>query len=206
MIRQDPQNPEEPFGLESAFNAISDFVTVHNNEFTIIRANKSLCNFLGIAPDRIIGQKCYAVFHDQDSPWPECPHMKAVERKAPVTEMIESNPLGIPILVTCSPLLDDTGNVAGTVHVARDVSRQKLEAMEKEDLILELKKSLLEVQKLKGIVPICTSCKRIRDDKGYWHQIERFISENSQLDFSHGICPDCARILYPDLDLKLLNI
>jgi hypothetical protein len=52
---------------------------------------------------------------------------------------------------------------------------------------------------LRGIIPICSSCKRIRDDKGYWHQVEVYISEHSEADFSHGICEECARKLYPEV-------
>lgn len=58
-----------------------------------------------------------------------------------------------------------------------------------------------EVKILRGLLPICTSCKKIRDDKGYWKQIEFYLSENSEAKFSHGICPDCVKKLYPDLTL-----
>ena len=57
---------------------------------------------------------------------------------------------------------------------------------------------LSEIQTLRGILPICASCKKIRDDKGYWNQIEAYISDHSEAQFSHGICPDCAKKLYPE--------
>jgi len=63
----------------------------------------------------------------------------------------------------------------------------------------ELKKTLDHVKTLKGLIPICSGCKKIRDDSGYWQQIEAYISEHSDADFSHGICPDCIKRLYPDL-------
>jgi hypothetical protein len=63
----------------------------------------------------------------------------------------------------------------------------------------ELTKTLDEVKTLKGIIPICASCKKIRDDSGYWNQIELYIKEHSDADFSHSICPDCVKKLYPDL-------
>jgi CheY-like chemotaxis protein len=62
----------------------------------------------------------------------------------------------------------------------------------------ELEEALSRIKKLQGLLPICASCKSIRDDKGYWNQIEVYIQEHSGADFSHGICPDCARRLYPD--------
>jgi hypothetical protein len=70
---------------------------------------------------------------------------------------------------------------------------------EKSEAIIELNKALEEVKTLSGFLPICASCKKIRDDKGYWNQIEAYISEHSEAEFSHGICPECAQSLYPDL-------
>ncbi|NOY70294.1 MAG: DUF3365 domain-containing protein [Deltaproteobacteria bacterium] len=65
-------------------------------------------------------------------------------------------------------------------------------------LINKLEKSLEEVKTLKGFIPICSSCKKIRNDGGYWEQIEKYISERSDAEFSHGICPDCMEKLYPE--------
>ncbi len=70
--------------------------------------------------------------------------------------------------------------------------------MELRDLNKDLKKALAEIKTLRGIIPICANCKKIRDDKGYWNQIERYIAEHSEAEFSHGICPDCKKELYPD--------
>jgi hypothetical protein len=79
--------------------------------------------------------------------------------------------------------------------------RMKMEA-EREKLIQELQKALAEVKKLSGFLPICASCKKIRDDKGYWNQIEEYIRTHSEAEFSHGLCPDCTRKLYPDFRKK----
>lgn len=63
----------------------------------------------------------------------------------------------------------------------------------------ELEKALSEIKTLSGILPICSHCKKIRDDKGYWNQIEAYIREHSEAEFSHGICQECAKKLYPDI-------
>ncbi len=55
-----------------------------------------------------------------------------------------------------------------------------------------------KIKTLKGMVPICANCKKIRDDKGFWNQLEVYITEHSEAEFSHGICPECARELYGD--------
>ena len=68
--------------------------------------------------------------------------------------------------------------------------------------IADLEKALHEIKTLRGILPICASCKNVRDDKGYWRQIESYISSHSSAEFSHSICPECAKKLYPDMDIK----
>jgi PleD family two-component response regulator len=70
---------------------------------------------------------------------------------------------------------------------------------EKEKLIAELQQALAKVKTLSGLIPICSSCKKIRDDKGYWNQIETYIRQRSDADFTHSICPKCAKMLYPGL-------
>jgi DNA-binding response OmpR family regulator len=63
----------------------------------------------------------------------------------------------------------------------------------------QLRQALDEIQLLRGILPICSSCKKIRNEDGYWEQIETYIRDRSEVDFSHGICIDCARKLYPEI-------
>ncbi len=70
--------------------------------------------------------------------------------------------------------------------------------MERKKLIQELQDSLAKVKLLSGLIPICANCKKIRDDKGYWNQIESYIKEHSEAVFSHGICPECLKKLYPE--------
>jgi hypothetical protein len=70
---------------------------------------------------------------------------------------------------------------------------------EKEELIEELQRAFQEVKTLRGFLPICANCKKIRNDEGYWQQIEGYIQEHSEAVFSHGICPACADLLYPEL-------
>lgn len=78
------------------------------------------------------------------------------------------------------------------------IERQQAEA-ERIRLIEELKRALAQVKTLRGLLPICAGCKKIRDDSGYWNQIEVYIMQHSDAQFSHGLCPDCLRRLYPGL-------
>lgn len=82
-----------------------------------------------------------------------------------------------------------------------DISERKAAETEREKLISELKNALDQVKKLSGLLPICSICKKIRDDEGYWNQIESYIQEHSEARFSHSICRDCARKYYSDYDI-----
>jgi len=79
-------------------------------------------------------------------------------------------------------------------------ARSKVER-ERERIIVKLQNALLEVKTLSGLLPICSHCKKIRDDKGYWNQLEAYIHEHSDARFSHGICQECAKKYYPDFDI-----
>jgi len=91
---------------------------------------------------------------------------------------------------------DEVGELARTFYSMIEKRRQ-IEA-EREELIRNLQQALEKVKLLSGFLPICTSCKKIRDDKGYWNQIESYISNYCDVEFSHGVCPECAKKLYPD--------
>ncbi len=80
----------------------------------------------------------------------------------------------------------------------RDITPRTLVEAKRENLILELKKALSEIKTLSGLLPICAYCKKIRNDHGYWEQIEGYIKKRSLADFSHGICPECMKKYYPN--------
>ena len=79
----------------------------------------------------------------------------------------------------------------------RDITRRRQAEEAREKLIGELEDALEKIKKLSGLLPICASCKSIRDDEGYWQRIEQYISEHSEANFTHGICPECIKKLYP---------
>jgi PAS domain S-box-containing protein len=97
-----------------------------------------------------------------------------------------------------SVIRDENGAVIGAIETIRDISDRKQQEEEREKLIQELQTALSQIRKLSGMLPICASCKKIRDDKGYWQQVEAYISTHSDVQFSHSVCPECARKLYPE--------
>jgi PAS domain S-box-containing protein len=81
----------------------------------------------------------------------------------------------------------------------RDITERKRMEEEREKLIRELQDALANIKTLRGLLPICSYCKKIRDDKGYWNRIESYIQDHSGAEFTHGMCPECLKNLYPDL-------
>jgi len=85
-----------------------------------------------------------------------------------------------------------------TCLILRDITDRKAADAERERLIAELQDAMGRVKSLSGLLPICASCRKIRDEKGAWHNLEAYIRNHTEADFSHGICPDCRRTLYPE--------
>jgi PAS domain S-box-containing protein len=97
---------------------------------------------------------------------------------------------------------DEKGIPTKITGIIQDITERKQAEAKREALIEKLQKALEEVKTLRGILPICSYCKKIRNDQGYWKQIETYIHEHSEAQFSHGICKDCAKEHYPDYDLN----
>ncbi len=136
---------------------------------------------------------------------------------------ISENPqkIGIQIDLPASKELSDLGSAFNSMSSQLKEEREQLEkriskrtqelresknALEKElelkeNIICDLEKAMSEIKTLSGLLPICSHCKKIRDDKGYWNQIESYIHEHSEAEFSHSICQECAKKHYPDFDI-----
>jgi PAS domain S-box-containing protein len=83
--------------------------------------------------------------------------------------------------------------------IVNDITERKKAEEDRERLITELTEALSRIKTLSGMLPICSSCKKIRDDRGYWNQIESYIRDHSDAEFTHGLCPDCIKRLYPGI-------
>jgi sigma-B regulation protein RsbU (phosphoserine phosphatase) len=98
----------------------------------------------------------------------------------------------IPVTVTVSPVKNTSGEIIGASSITRDISRQKQTEYERQQLIQGLMAASKQVRTLSGLLPMCATCKRVRDDKGYWQQVEAYVAQHSEITFSHSICPTCA--------------
>lgn len=102
------------------------------------------------------------------------------------------------VSLSLAPVRDGSGHLTGMSVIARDISERKQAQHAQAKLIRELGEALANVKSLSGLLPICANCKKVRDDTGYWNQIEEYLHKHSAAEFSHGLCPDCARKLYGD--------
>ena len=91
----------------------------------------------------------------------------------------------------------DPGELRARVEVGRRMVEMQDALAAK---VEELRQALDQIKTLRGIVPICANCKKIRDDKGYWNQVEAYVCEHTEAEFSHDICPECMKKLYPELE------
>ena len=103
----------------------------------------------------------------------------------------------VHVCVAFSAIRDSAGRVIGASSIAYDITERKKIEAERTELIAHLNETLSKVKTLSGLLPICASCKKIRDDRGYWQKLEIFVREHSEAEFSHSICPDCLKQLYP---------
>ena len=177
------------------------FYVINADDYTIQLAN-SAAQAQGISGEGT----CYALSHKRQTPCDfkehPCPLEIIKQTKKPVTvEHIHYESHGSPrhVEVHGHPILDDEGRVSRMIEYTLDITKRKQIEEERNQLIKSLQDSLAKIKTLSGMLPICASCKKIRDDKGYWNQIETYLHKHSEAEFSHGICPECAKKLYPDI-------
>jgi len=180
-----------------------DSIRLVDTKMRIIWANKIIESQLGKDRKKIIGNFCYSAYTGRDRPCPNCPTEKSLKSgKTEFSVICEKDVKGIKGITYwhdyAVPIKDNSGEITHFIQFSRDITvLKKAEA----DLLAEKRKletALSEVKTLSGLLPICASCKKIRDDKGYWRQIESYIQRYSDAEFSHGMCPECTEKLYGD--------
>lgn len=183
------------------FENANDLIHSVNTEGRILYVNKLWRETLGYSEEEATTMKIFDIVEANCRPKCEsifnC--LMAGQKCAP-TETIFTAKDGRKFVVEgrCTPKIED-GKPVELLGIFRDITERKLLENEKEKLIAELTAALSKVKALEGILPICASCKMIRDENGTWNQIESYIRDRSEAQFSHGICPDCAKNLYPDI-------
>lgn len=205
--------------LADIIEFLPDPTWVVDRQGCVIAWNKAIEKLTGVRKQDILGQGNYAhsipfygerrpslidLVIKRDKTW-ESRYIRIKEKDGLLIASESYHPVmgtnGIYLSGTAGRLYDSKGNVVGAIETVRDITDAKLLEQERERLISDLQDALARVQTLTGLLPICASCKKIRDDKGYWNQIESYISRHSEAEFSHSICPECVRKLYPELKI-----
>ena len=186
--------------LHSVFNSIPHpFYVIDAFTYRIVTANAAT----GTGWE---GKTCHQLTHRRESPCEgeahRCPLERVKEQKGPVVvEHVHFDGEGKEKTyeVHGFPIFDGGGEVIQMIEYAMDITPRREAEKEREELVNVLQEALAEVRKLSGLLPICASCKKVRDDKGYWEQVETYIEKRTEAEFSHSICPECEKRLYPDL-------
>jgi PAS domain S-box-containing protein len=196
------QEREERF-RQVAENA-GEWIWEINPEGLYTYASPIVEKILGYKPEELVGKKHFYDFFD-----PEAKEegkkvaFASIQKRESFRNFLNLNLHKdghvVYLETTAAPIIDKKGTLLGYRGVDTDVTERKRAEEEREKMILDLQDALANIKTLRGMLPICASCKKIRDDKGYWSQIELYIRNHSEVEFSHGICPECQKKLYPDL-------
>jgi PAS domain S-box-containing protein len=165
----------------------SEMIGKDDYEYAIPFFGKRRCVLIDIALDQNKSSECF---------------YKKIDKEGNIlTSPDDFYPLlgkeGIYLSANAAPLYNSSGEAVGAIETVRDITEQKLIEIEKEKSIKnELNEAISEVKLLSSLLPICSSCKKIRDDSGYWNQLESYFYSHSEIKFSHGLCPECIEDLY----------
>jgi PAS domain-containing protein len=179
-----------PVALRQLFAGMTDGLVVLDAQDRVVDTNPAARQLFG-AEDNPVGAPARSL-----AGWREI--MPA--RWGTGEERIETRFPGDPVRyldLRVTTIAGREGAVAGRLVVIRDITARREVELERERLIGELQKALADIRTLRGLLPICAGCKKIRDDKGYWQGLEQYLSEHAEVQFSHGLCPDCLGKYYP---------
>lgn len=178
-----------------------DIVTIRDADGRIRYTNPSFQRVMGYKQEEMIGETGFDLIHPEDREGVLTALNEFV--KAPgARDSIQyrarhANGSWVSLEVVAYNLLDHPV-IQGVLISGRDISNRKRDEAVKDQLIWELQQTLSRLNALSGVLPICASCKKIQDEDGDWQQIELYIRERAQVEFSHGICPECTRLWFPE--------
>jgi sigma-B regulation protein RsbU (phosphoserine phosphatase) len=181
--------------LAAIVESSEDAIYGKNLDSLIVSWNPAAERLFGYSAEEIVGRSNALLFPQQRRD--EMLDILATVRRGDVVGVMETERLRkdgsvVPVSVTVSPVRSRAGEVIGASSIARDISRQKRTETEREQLLERLLAAAKEVRALSGLLPICGACKRVRNDQGYWQQVEAYLAQYTEITFSHSICPECA--------------
>lgn len=186
--------------LEAVLDESTDPIFSILEDGTYRYVNRAFATPFGKCPEEVIGRRISDIFSPD-----EAEKRMAVVRKALATgetlvfDVRVPTPDGDTFYITSvRPIPAGEGHPGSVICISKNITERKRAEQERERLVEELQAALHHVRTLSGMLPICACCKKIRDDQGYWTQLEAYIQSRTEAEFTHGICPDCIRTLYPE--------
>ncbi len=186
--------------FRTMFNSVNDSIAILNLDGKFIEVNKSICRNLGYSREELLRMSPRDIDTTEAAKNVSANIRNIMQKGEHQFESEQITKDGRMISVDISARAIDFEGQKAIIAVCRDITERKKAEEEREKLINELKDALAKVKTLSGMLPICASCKKIRDDKGYWNQIEVYIRDHSQADFTHGLCPECAKKAYEEME------
>lgn len=177
-----------------------DILTLRDADGRIRYTTPSFYRVMGYRQEEMIGETGFELIHPED----RAIVLDALDEfmKAPgARDSIQyrarhANGSWVSLEVVAYNLLDHP-DIQGVLISGRDISNRKRDEAVKDQLIWELQQALAGANTLSGVLPICAACKKIQDEGGNWQQIEWYVRERAQVEFSHGMCPECTRLWFP---------
>jgi PAS domain S-box-containing protein len=199
--RPTPQEAETEDHFRMVVENNHDILTIRNADGRIRYMSPSVHRVLGYTQEEMIGSVGFELVHPEDRPTVESAFLEFWKtpgaRDSIQYRARHANGTWVSLEVVAYNLLDHP-DIRGVVLNGRDISRRKQDEVGKDQLINELQQTLAGMNTLSGVLPICSSCKKIQNEAGNWQQIEVYIRDRAQVEFSHGMCPECARLWFPD--------
>lgn len=181
--------------FEMILEKMKEGVMEINFDGRIIYANPASLFLTNLSEEELLGLKFEELFIPEDRQRIRERLDDPSEKPVPIGEnspaILSSNEMTLDFI----PIAEEETTV---IVILNDISEKKRIETEREKLIVELKKALAEIKTLSGFLPICSICKKIRDDKGYWNKLEDYLSEHSDASLTHSICPECLKKHYPE--------
>jgi PAS domain S-box-containing protein len=178
-----------------------DILTIRDADGRIRYTSPSMHRVMGYTQDQMIGETGFELIHPEDrghvlnalSEFMKTPGAReSIQYRAR-----HANGSWVSLEVVAYNLLEHP-EVRGLVINGRDISRRRRDEAEKDQMLSDLAHALAKAKTLTGVLPICASCKKIREESGRWQQIEVYIRDRAQVEFSHSMCPECTQLWFDD--------
>ncbi|MGC1454553.1 MAG: PAS domain S-box protein [Nitrospirota bacterium] len=184
------------------FEHANDAIFIVSVDLRYLDVNKKAVEILGYSKEELLSMKITDLIPPEQIPRSVAEYEKLKVHgsyKIFVGKVRTKDGRWLDVEVSSSAIIEN-GTIIGSRDIMRDITDRKKMEGEKEKIFNELKQAHDKVNQLSGILPICSYCKKIRDDKGYWKQIELYVRDHSEAEFSHGMCPECAKKVYKEFE------